>query len=183
METDIKNLEEELKKILETFRGELMGIRTNRPTAKLIEDIKVDYFDQKVPIKQLGSIGIVPPREIQVNVWDKTAVGRVAKAIEEANIGITPNVQGSIVRIILPPLSEERRKDLIKLIGKISETYRIRVRSLRDDSNKKIKKLEGDGDLREDEKFKAQEKIQELVNKANQNIDEILENKTKEIKE
>lgn len=183
MEKDIKNLEEELKKIIESFKSELGGIRTNRPTTKLIEDIKVDYFDQKVPIKQIGSIGIVPPREIQISVWDKAAVSRVSKAIEEANIGVTPNVQGNTVRIILPPLSEERRGELIKLIGKISETYRIRARSLRDDFNKKIKKSEEGGELREDEKFKAQEKIQELINKTNENIDDFLENKTKEIKE
>lgn len=183
MEKDIKRLETDLKKIVDGLKDELGGIRTNRPTTKLIEDIRVDYLGQKMPIKQLGSISVAPPREIQVTVWDKNAAGPLAKAIEESGIGVSPNVQGNIVRINLPPLTEERRKDLIKLVGKMAENYRVRVRSLRDDYNKRARKSEEEGELREDEKFKAQKKIQEFVDKSNGEIEAMLENKTNEIKE
>ncbi len=181
MELEIKNLEKGLDDVALRFKEEVAGIRGNRPTTKLVEDIKVDYFGQKLPIKQLGSISVVLPREIQISVWDGGAVAAVAKAIESASIGINPSVQGNLIRVNLPPLSEERRKELIKLVGSLAEKYRIQIRSLRDDYNKKIKKAESEDEINEDDKFKFLGRIQKAVDAANGNIENYLGNKIKEI--
>lgn len=180
MDEDYKiQLENKLNSLVNGFKEELSGIRANRPTPKLVEDIKVDYLGQKLPIKQLGSIGIAPPRCIQIIVWDKNAVASIAKAIEEAEIGAMPSIQDNVIRISLPPLTEERRRELIKLVKKIAENVRIKIRFLRDEYNKIVKKSE----LREDERFKRLEDIQETVDKANKKIEELLDNKIKEIQE
>lgn len=176
----IKNLEQQLSKTVVAFKDELAGIRANRPTSKLVEDIRVDYLGQKLPIKQLGSISIVPPREIQISIWDKTVVDATVKAIEQASIGVNPSVSGGLIRINLPPLSQERRQELVKLVKQLAETYRIRVRSLRDDCNKEIKKNE---QIREDERFDQLKEIQDMIDGANEEIGLILENKVKEIEE
>lgn len=173
------NYLEQLEKIVSLFKDELVAIRANRPTPKLVEDIKVDYMGQSLPLKQVASISIVPPREIQVSVWDKNNIDNVVKAIEQSNVGINPSVGGNLIRINLPPLSQERRQELVKLVGQISENYRIRIRSLRDDYNKQIKNSEGG----EDERFEQQEQLQKSVDESNEKIKELLKNKIKEIEE
>lgn len=177
----IKNLENQLIQIVTAFKNELGGVRASRPTAKLVEDIKADYLGQKLPIKQLATISIVPPREIQIAVWDKNNAGPVAKAIEEANIGVNPVVSGSVVRINLPPLTEERRRELSKLVKQLTENYRIQIRASRDEYNKKIKKAKEDDQIGEDEQFRRQKEIQELVDKINKDIEQALESKIREI--
>lgn len=173
--------QEQIKKAVAAFKNEISGIRSNRPTGKLVEDIKVDYFGQQLLIKQLASIGVVPPREIHISVWDKNAVAPVAKAIEAASIGAGANIQGNTVIVNLPPLSEERRKEMVKLAKSVSEEHRIRVRSLRDDCNKKVRQAEADKSIAEDAKFKLQDKIQKEVDRANQEIEKSLNSKIAEI--
>lgn len=175
-ETSFKNIVEDLKKVLS-------GIRTSRPTVGLVEDIKVDYYGNTIPIKQLGTINIHPPREIEIQVWDKNAVSLVAKAIETSDINLSANITGNSIRIFLPELSAERKEELIKYAKKIVEEHKIRIRQIRDTLNKEIEKDFDEGILREDLKFKIKEKIQEHVEKINSEIDNILENKIKEIKE
>ncbi|MEK9186041.1 MAG: ribosome recycling factor, partial [Patescibacteria group bacterium] len=114
-----KDLEQKLKTFVDGLRQEFLNIRTNRPTAKLVEDIKVDYLGQQLTIRQLGSITIVPPREIDISVWDKEALGAVIKAVEASGRGLTANTQGNLIRINLPTLTDERRQELIKLIKSI----------------------------------------------------------------
>lgn len=177
MEEIIKELEQKTQSTFEALKQELTGIRSNRPTARLVEDIKVDYYGQQLPIKQLGSISIVPPREIDISLWDKNAIQPVVKAIETSNLGVTASPDGNLIRINLPPLTDERRKELNKLVKNIVEQTRIKIRALRDEANKKIK------DLPEDAMFKAKEKIQKAVDKANDRIEELLENKLAEINE
>lgn len=177
MEEVVKDLEQKIKAIFDALRQEIVGIRTNRPTAKLVEDIKVDYYGQQMPIKQLASISIVPPREIDIGVWDKNAIAPIVKAIETSSLSVTANLDGNLIRINLPPLTDERRKELIKLIKGIAEQSRIRIRALRDDANKKIK------DAPEDQRFKLKDKIQEVVDKTNKDIEALLEGKIKEINE
>ena len=176
MDNDLKQFELKLKSITESFKQEISGIRTNRPSPKLVEDIKVDYFNQKMTVKQLGSIAIVPPREININIWDKGAVGPVAKAIEVSGLGLSANIDGNLIRLNLPQLTDERRQELIKLIKSLTENSRIKIRSARDDINKKAKALSD-----EDDKFKSLKKNQEMVDKYNKELEVNLENKIKEI--
>lgn len=176
MDLQLKQFEDTLRKIIEGFKSEISGIRANRPSPKLVEDIKVDYFEQKMTIKQLGSIAIVPPREININIWDKGAVGPVAKAIETSGLGLSANIDGNLIRLNLPQLTDERRQELAKLIKSLAENYRIKIRSSRDDINKKAKALPD-----EDEKFKSIKKIQEMVDKYNKEVENNLLAKLNEI--
>ena len=176
MDLDLKNFESKLKNIVEDFKNQVAGIRANRPSAKLVEDIKVDYFGQKMLIKQLASISIVPPREIDVSVWDKGVVGAAAKAIEAHGLGLTANIDGNLIRLNLPPMTDERRVEFSKLVKSIAEEQRIKIRASRDEVNKKAKALPD-----EDDKFKNLKKIQEMVDKTNKEIEVNLESKIKDI--
>lgn len=169
--------------IVEALKKEISSLRSNRPTSKLVEDIKVEYFDQLLPIKQLASISIVPPREIDINVWDKNAVSPVIKAIENSPIGLTANTDGSLIRLNLPPLSEERRQELIKAAKKITEDFRIQIRHARDEFNKLIAQEEKDGLITEDQLFKQKTEIQKITDSANQEIEKSLNDKVRELSE
>jgi ribosome recycling factor len=165
--------------IITKLKEELASIRANRPTPALVENIQVDYYNQKTPIQQLGSITTSPPREIQIHVWDKSAVEAVAKAIETSPLNLSASAEGGIIRIHLPELSQERRAELSKHVGKIAESYRIKLRTLRDEANKAIQKSSEP----EDQQFKKKKEIQETTDKANKEIEEMLQRKIKEISE
>jgi ribosome recycling factor len=183
MEEIFKRVEKQIQAVRDAFRKEIGGVRANRPNTAIVEDIKVSYYDQLTPVKHLGSVGVVPPREIHIQVWDKSAVQAVAKAIESASLGFSANVDGNVVRIFLPELSEERREELIKLVKKITEQHRIQVRQVRDEGNKDVQKMLDDGLCGEDDRFKGRERIQKIVDAANEGIDADCESKIKEIKE
>lgn len=178
---DLKDFEKNTAVILESFKNELAGIRGNRPTPKLIEDLKVEYFGQVLPIKQLANLSVVPPLEIDINVWDKNAVPGIVKSIEVSNLGFTVSTQGNIVRLNLPQLSEERRQELAKLVKKTAEDFRIRLRHLRDEVNKQIQKEEQESVISEDDKFTLKEDVQKITDKINEEIENILKNKIAEI--
>lgn len=173
----LKQLDADLKAAQAHFKEECSGIRTNRPSSRLIEDVKVEYFGQMTPVKQLGSIMVVPPREMAVSVWDKAAVSEVAKAIEAARFGLSVTVDGATVRLALPLLTNERRTDLIKLAKALAEKERIKVRGFRDDTNKKIKAQEADEDMR----FRMKENVQKATDAANAAIETLLNAKIAEI--
>ncbi len=183
MDTILKELESCLNQAVEHLKAELQGVRGNRPSVGLLEDIKVDYYGQALPLKQLGSLAIRPPRDIEINVWDKGAVGAVAKAVEAAKAGFSVANEGNIVRVSLPPLTNERRAELEKLVKKMTENSRIAVRNERDETIKKVKAAEEEGKLNEDNVFRTKEEIQKLVDKTNKNIESFLEVKIKELAE
>ncbi|TRZ64475.1 MAG: ribosome recycling factor [Spirochaetia bacterium] len=178
-----KGLELKISETINYFKNQLSSIRGGRPNAKLVEDISVEYFGQRLPIKQLGSINIVPPREIQISVWDKNAASAVLKAIEASNLNIGANLDGNVIRVNLPPLSGERRQELTKLVKREAEEAKIRVRGLRDEENKEINRQFEGKEIGEDEKFKLKEKVQESVDRVNGEVEKILEGKIKEIEE
>ena len=169
--------------IIKYFKDQISSIRSGRPTPKLVENLPVDYLNQKMTIKQLGSISIVPPTTIQISVWDAQAISSVSKAIESSNLSVVANIDGNLVRINLPPPSSERRQDLIKVVKKEAEEAKIKIRHIRDEENKKINRQEEEGEIGEDQKFKLKEETQKEIDKANEEIERILENKIKEIEE
>jgi len=179
----MNDLKTKINDAINYFKDQLAAIRGGRPSAKLVEDIAVDYFGQKMPVKQLGSISVVLPREIQISVWDKNAASAVLSAITDANLNVSSNMDGNTIRLSLPPLSGERRQELIKLVKKETEEARIKIRGLRDDANKEIGKRFDDKEISEDEKFKLKEQVQKEVDKANEEIEKNLEIKIKEIEE
>lgn len=178
---DLKPLEQNLQSSVNNLKTELQSLRGNRPSPKMVEDIKVDVYGQQLPLKAVGSISIIPPREIQISVWDRGLINVVAKAIETSNLKVVANVDGNLIRINLPALTDERRKELEKVIRKMVEEMRIRVRGMRDDANKEIKKMEDAKQLSEDAVFKKREEAQKIVDKINNEIEALLENKLREI--
>ena len=165
------------------FKDELHSLRTNRPTAKLVEDIKAEYYNEHTPIKHLASISINPPRDIVISVWDAQAVLAVIKAIEASGLGVGVSAEGTTVRVHLPELSEERRQDLVKVVKRMAEDVRIQVRRLREEMNKKVEGAEKEKKISEDQKFKLKEQVQNAVNRANQEIELAVLKKTGEINE
>lgn len=172
------SLESDIQRVVADLKRELTSVRTNRPSAGLVEDIRVNAYDQMTPLKHLSSVSIVLPREISIQVWDQGLVQSVAKAVESSSLGLSPQVQGNVVRVYLPELSEERRQEFVKHIKKLAEERRIQIRHLRDDARREV---EHDEEFTEDDKFSEKERIQKVVEKANKEIEDALESKIKEI--
>src|SRR3989344_6519224 len=179
----LKDLESHLKTIVEKLREELRAVRGNRPSVDLIEDIKVNYYDEELPIKQLGSLSILPPRSIQINVWDKNAVGAVMKAIENAKRGFSVSNDGNNVIATISPLMSERREELSKLVKKTAENSRIQARARRDEIIKKLKDAESKKEATEDDVFKAKERAQKAVDGTNGQIEKMVRGKLTELAE
>lgn len=183
MDTVLHAFEQALQAFIAGLKQEVTAVRTNRPTPQLIENVKVEYAGATLAVKQLGSISVQPPRDLVVTVWDKGTVNAVAKAIEHAGIGLTPNTDGAAIRIQLPPLTDERRAEFVKLVKGMAEKTRIRLRAERDETNKKIQRACDAKEISEDRKFKLKEQVQKAVDKANGEIEAMLGNKIKEINE
>ncbi len=171
------------KAIEESLKAELSGIRTNRPSTALFDALKVNYYDQMTPLRQLGTVSVSPPREIVIQVWDQGAVAGVAKAIETSGLGLTANTEGNVIRIFLPELSSERRAELIKFIKSVAEKHRIQVRHARDEANKEIQRQLDDKEMGEDQKFTLKEMVQKETDRTNDGIEKALDAKVKEIME
>jgi len=179
----IDDLKKELANIVAGFERELSGVRTSRPSAALLENIKVNYYEELMPIKALGTIGVLPPRTITIQAWDEGAVAAIAKAIETSSLNVSTQIAGNNIRINLPELSSERREELLRHVKKMAEGHRIRVRTLRDEVNKKVERAFDAGEFGEDQKFKTKEMIQKEVDAANEKIEKGIEVKGKEIAE
>jgi ribosome recycling factor len=177
MEEIFKSTEEDMKKAVQYFKNEIAGLRTGRASTALVEEIKVDYYGSKVPIKQLASVSVPEANQIVLQVWDKGAVELVEKAIVE-NLNLTPQKQGNVLRLTLPPLTEERRRELVRMLHKMAEEARVAVRNIRRDAKELIEDQEG---VSEDEIKRALERLQKLTDKYIEEINQLTEAKEKEI--
>lgn len=177
---DAKVLDQRLSAAVDNLKTEFQTIRSGRPSPRMVEDIKVEVYGQQLPLKGLGSISVVPPKEIDITLWDISIVSMVAKAVEEA-LKVTANTDGALIRVNLPSLTEERKKEFEKLIKKITEETRIRVRGIREDANKGVKQEEADKKISEDVARKDREAIQKKIDATNEAIESITEAKLKEI--
>lgn len=183
MDIIVKALEKTVAGLVAQISGELAGVRSSRPSPSLVEDLKIDYLGQQMTVKQLGSLSIIPPREMAISLWDPSGTPVVAKALEDAKRGFTVSVRGNAIYLSLPPLSQERRDELAKLVKSMSEKTRIQVRAARDDANKKLSAAKSAKTLTEDMEARGKKKVQEAIDKANKDIDALVEKKTKEINE
>jgi ribosome recycling factor len=177
MEEIFKSTEEDMKKAVQYFKNEIAGLRTGRASTALVEEIKVDYYGSKVPIKQLASVSVPEANQIVLQVWDKGAVDLVEKVIVE-NLNLTPQKQGNVLRLTLPPLTEERRRELVRMLHKMAEEARVAVRNIRRDAKELIEDQEG---VSEDEIKRALERLQKLTDKYIEEINHLTEAKEKEI--
>ncbi len=179
----LKQAEESMLKSIGNLRHELTGIRTGKANPALLDTVKVNYYGQTVPLKQVANIAVPDARLITVQPWDKTLVPEIEKAIMSSELGLNPQSDGVLIRLPIPPLTEERRKDLVKVVKRMAEDARIAVRNVRRDANEKVKKLEKDHQISEDEMHLRMEEIQKLTDEHIKQIDEIVEVKEKEIME
>lgn len=171
----------EMEKALEHLSFELGKLRTGRATPSLVEDIKVDYYGSKSPLKQIANINVPEPRQITIQPWDRGAITAIEAAIRESDLGLNPINDGILIRLIIPALTEERRRDLVKVLNAKIEEARISIRNTREDIWKDIQEMEKNGDIGEDDKFRAKDKLQAVVDEFNKRIEEVREKKEKEI--
>ena len=179
----IDQLKENSEKALGFLRASLQGIRTGRAHPGLVSDIKVDYFGTPTPIKNMGSINVPEARQLVIVPWDKTALKAIEKAIQASSLGINPQNDGESIRLNMPELTHERRVELNKIVNKTAEDARIGVRNARRDAIEKLKKMEKDSEITEDEQHKAEEDMQKITDKAIKDCDAIYAAKEKEIME
>lgn len=175
--------EEKMKKSIETVRNELAKIRSGRATTTLLDGVKVDYYGTPTPLNQVGNVSAPEARLLTVQPWEKGMVPAIEKAIREANLGLNPQNDGALIRIPIPPLNEERRKELVKLGKKYAEDGKVAVRNVRRDANEHFKKAEKDHKISEDDSKDAQDKVQKMTDSYIKKIDEMLTIKEKEIME
>ncbi len=175
--------EDRMKKSIDSLQGEFKTLRGSRASQALFEKIRVDYYGQKVPLNQVATISIPEARLVIIQPWDRSVLSEIEKAIQKSELSVNPNNDGKVIRISIPPLTEERRKELVKLTKNIAEQSRVAVRNARRDANEEIKKAKNGSELSEDEAKKATDDIQKLTDKFIEEINKLLEAKEKEILE
>jgi len=183
MEAIKKNAEDKMKKAVKALEDEFKTIRTGRASAALFEHIRVDYYEQKVPLSQVATISIPEARLVIIQPWDRSVLPDIEKAIQKSELSVNPNNDGKVIRIAIPPLTEERRKELAKVAKNIAEKSRVSVRNIRRDTNEEIKKQEKDSSLSEDQAKRGMDEIQKLTDKFIEEINSVLAKKEKEIME
>ncbi|MDR0313858.1 MAG: ribosome recycling factor [Treponema sp.] len=176
-------LEERMKKSLQSLSDGFAALRTGRASAALFDKIRVDCYGEKSPINQVANISIPEARLVVIQPWDKTLIGEIEKAIRSSELSLNPSNDGKIIRINIPPLTEERRKELVKLAKNQAEQCRVSIRNIRRDGNDELKKLLKDGKLAEDDESKASEELQKLTDSYIVKVNQTLEKKEKEIME
>lgn len=177
----LKNIEEQMKKAVSVTQKELLGIRTGRANSALLDRVMVDYYGTLTPLKQLANISTPDGKSLVVQPYDKNALKDIEVGINKSDLGMTPNNDGHVIRIVIPALTEERRKELVKVIKKISEDGKIVIRNSRRDGLESMKKLEKEKQISEDESRKQQEHLQKLTDKYTKEIDSLSATKEKEV--
>ncbi len=175
--------EERMGKALEAIRKEFASIRTGKASPSLLDGIVVDYYGTMTPLSQVANIAVPDARLLVVQPWEKKLIPEIVKAIQKSDLGLNPQSDPNVVRLPIPPLTEERRKDLVKVVKKVAEEGKVAIRSIRRDSNDAFKKAEKDKDISEDESRKGQERVQEITDERIEKIEEMLEKKEQEIME
>ncbi len=183
IEETIKESRDRMGKTISVLENELKRIRTGRASASILDGIRIDYYGTSTPLSQTATIAVPESRLITIQPWDATIIKDIEKAILKSDIGLTPSNDGKLIRIAVPPLSEERRKDLVKQVHKSCEEHKVAVRNIRRDANELIKGFKKDGDVSEDDAFKAQDRIQKITDEYIARIDEVYKTKEKEILE
>ncbi|MBD3217339.1 MAG: ribosome recycling factor [candidate division Zixibacteria bacterium] len=179
----IKSTEDRLKKSAEAVRQQMASIRSGKASTSLLDGIKVEYYGTQTPLNQVATISAPEPRLIIIQPWEKTIVDEINKAIQASNLGLNPQVDGQIIRIPIPPLSEERRKELAKHVKDMAENGKVAMRNVRRDANDELKKAEKDKKVSEDQMHDGLKKVQDLLDKYTGIVDEIMQAKEKELME
>ena len=175
------NADQKMQKSIEAFKANLAKIRTGRANPGILEHIMVDYYGNPTPISQVANLGLADARTINVTPWEKNMVAVVEKAIRDSDLGLNPATQGVVIRVPMPPLTEDRRKELTKVVKSEGEETKIAIRNLRRDANEHLKRLIKDKEISEDEERRAQDEIQKLTDRFVADVDKLVVEKDKEI--
>jgi len=182
-QTVLKDMEDRMNKAIATLKKDLSSLRAGRANPAMLDRVLVDYYGSPTPISQLANISVPEPRMLIIQPWDKAALKEIDRALQQSDLGISPSNDGVVIRLVIPPLTEERRKDLVKLAGKSGEESKVAIRNIRRDANDDIKKLEKAATISEDESRRHQESIQKTTDKFIAEVDKIVKDKEKDILE
>lgn len=177
----VSKTEQKMDKAIAVLSDELKGIRTGRASAGLLDRIMVEYYGTQTPLKQLANINVPEPQLITITPWDKSTIPAIEKAIMGSDLGVTPSNDGNIIRLSLPPLTEERRKELTKVVHHFGEEAKVAVRNVRRESIEEFKHLQKDGKISEDDLYREQDHIQKITDQHTNKVDELVKNKEKEV--
>ncbi len=179
----INTAKEKMQKTTSVYRDDLRSLRAGRANPQLLDRVTVDYYGTQTPLNQMGNVSSPEPRMLVINLWDAKAIPLVEKAILKSDLGLNPSNDGKLIRLIIPELNEERRRDLTKLVRKGCEDAKVAIRAIRRDAMEQFKKLQKDGKITEDDQTKAEKKMQDEADKAIKGVDELAAQKLKEIME
>ncbi len=177
----LKDAEKRMKKAVDVLKSEFAGLRTGRASTVLVEDIKVDYYGSVMTIKQVAQLSVPESNQIVIQPWDVSVIPNIEKAIRESDLGVQPHRDGNVIRVILPPLTEERRKELVKKAGKLAEQARIAIRNIRHEIMKELDKLKKERGFSEDDIKRAKDELQKITDKYVKSVDDLLSKKEEEI--
>ena len=183
LDSTFSETRERMGKSIDALENELKRVRTGRASLNILDGIRVDYYGTQTPLNQMASLSVPESRLIVIQPWDATVIKDIEKALLKSDLGLTPSSDGKLIRLAIPPLTEERRKELVKVISKMCEDYKVAVRNIRRDSNEFLKMAKKEGDISEDDLFKGQDKVQEITDEFVKRIDEIFKEKETEILE
>ncbi|MEJ2197745.1 MAG: ribosome recycling factor [Desulfuromonadales bacterium] len=184
MIADVKsNASAGMTKALESFKRDLSKVRTGRASLSLLDDIKVDYYGTPTPLNQVGSMAVPEPRLITIQPWEKNLIGEIEKAILKADLGLNPNSDGQIIRLVFPPLTEERRKEMVKQVKRMGEDAKVGIRNVRREANDTLKRLEKDKDITEDDLKRGEKEVQDVTDEFVSRVDRVIEEKEKDLME
>ena len=174
---------ENMGKSVDDLKREFKKVRTGRASLSILDGIRVNYYGTPTPLNQMATLAVPESRLITIQPWDVSGIKEIEKAILKSDLGLTPSSDGKIVRIAIPPLTEERRKELVRVINKMSEEHKVAVRNIRRDANEMLKELKKEGDISEDEAFKAQDQVQKITDDHINLVEQVTKEKEKEILE
>lgn len=183
IESIYQETRESMGKTVEALKNELSRMRTGRASLSILDGIKVDYYGTLSPLNQMATLAVPESRMITIQPWDASVIKDIEKAILKSDLGLTPSSDGKIIRISIPQLTEERRKELVKVVHKVCEEHKVSVRNFRRDSNDLLKSMKNEGEISEDDAFKAQDQVQKITDEYTQLVDECYEEKEKEVLE
>lgn len=183
LDSVLESAEERMDKALNVLKRELVTIRAGRATPAMLDKVVVEYYGSQMPVNQVAGVSVPEPRQLVITPWDKGMLTQIEKAIQKSDLGLNPMNDGAVIRLIIPPLTEQRRQELVKLVKKTAEESRIAVRNVRRDANDELKKLEKTGDVSEDDVRRASDKTQALTDRFVAEIDKVAAAKEREILE
>lgn len=183
MEETLSELERKMDKAIDVLKSEFQKVRTGRANPAILDNIQVDYYGTPTPLNQVGNISVPDPQLIVITPWEKKTLGDIEKAIQKSNLGLTPQNDGNIIRLPIPPLTEERRKDLVKQIKKLGENAKIPIRNVRREGNDTFKKMEKNKEISQDDQKKAMVKVQTTTDEHIKIVDDLMDAKEKELME